>query len=263
MAIRKSAFLMTGDAADAGDAGWGSSDANGWPLANVGLDLGGDGLPSDMPPPRTGNIPPSNVETAPPGRIVDGPPPEPDPSLDRPPTRLSNPPSVDADGRSPFNADPPPDRIENAPSLQPAGFPDRSVPGVSDPPLVDANNRSTSVGGATAESTNAPHEIAASSPPASLTGNTIYFRPEAPSGNADQSPRSGGADPRSDLASLRDHGNADGNLPDVSAAFVDFTGLSGARATASPGPTEWQAAPLAATSDDASLHVMLTGAWHL
>src|SRR5262249_60182982 len=91
MAIRNSAFLMSCDpaAADAGDAGWGSSDATGWTVANLGLDLGGDGLSSDMPPSRIGDIPPSNAEDPPPGRIVDVSSLEPEPSLARP---LASPP---------------------------------------------------------------------------------------------------------------------------------------------------------------------------
>ena len=229
MAIRKSAFLMSGDpaASDVRDADWGSSD--GWPITNVGFDLGIGGLSSDTPP-RPGDIPLNDVEDPPADRMADVVPPEPDPSLDRPSSSVLDPSAGNSDDPHASDNGPPPAALP-----RPTDF--RPVADVPDPPLVDAGNRRISDEGGTPGSTNGPPRDVAPNP-VGLSGNTIYFRPDAPPGNSDDSPPSRGADPRVDPDILSDQANAD------------------------PGPREvW--APLAATSDDPSLQAMLTGAWHL
>ena len=238
MAIRKGLMSDESAAADASDVGWGSSDADGWPIANLGLDLGSAGLNSDTPPPRIGDSQPNDVEDPPPGRSVDVPAPEPDPSLDRPLLGSSDLPSGNSDGPPASPGGLPADRIVDVPSSEPAGVSDRSVPGLSDPPPADANNRPMADAGPTADSTHAPPDKAAAlASLAELVYNTIYFRPDASPGNSDESPQSRDADARVDPAAC-DHRQADPDPRDV-----------------------WT--PPAGSSDDPSQQVMLAGAWHL
>ena len=218
----------------ADDAGWDSSDGNWWAIANIGFDLGIDRLSSDVPP-RPGDIPPNDVEGPPADRMVDVGPPEPDPSLDRPSLDFANPPLGDSDTPPTSNGDPPPDRIGDVPRPEPADFTDRPVPGFP----ADPNYRPIPDAGQMADSAHAPPRETVPLPsPAALSHNTIYFRPDTPPLDSDNSPPSGGADPRVDPACLSDQGNADPDPRDVST-------------------------PPAATSDDPSLQVMLAGAWHL
>ena len=237
MAIRKSAVLMSDDAAatDASDAGWGSSDASGWwQIANVGFDLGSDELGSDMRP-HPGESPPIYVEDPLTGRIVQAPPPEPDPSLDRPPASLPDPSSGNSDNPPISDVGPPPDRSRGPPPPGPDDSSDRLVAGSSAPPQVDANDRPTSDAGHTADSAHGLTRETTSSFPADPAHNTIYFRYEAPPTDSDHTEPSRGADPRVDVA---DHGKGD------------------------PEPRDgW--APPAAPADDPSLQTMLAGAWHL
>jgi len=234
MTIRKSAVLMSDDAAatDAGDAGWASSDASGWwQIANVGFDLGSDELGSDMRP-HPAESPPITVEDPLTGRIVQAPPPEPDPSLERPSSNLPDPSSDNSDNPPTSDAGPPPDRGGDVPPSGPADSSDRPVVGSPAPPQVDANDRPTSDAGRIADLVQEMvRELMQPPSPPGLGHNTIYFRPDAPPADSDDTAPSRGGDPRVDVV---DHGNADPNPRDVL---------------------------LAAISDD--LHLMLAGAWHL
>src|SRR5689334_12668353 len=180
MAIRKSAVLMSDDAAatDASDAGWDSSDASGWwQIANVGFDLGSDELGSDMRP-HPGESPPIYVEDPLTGRIVQAPPPEPDPSLDRPSPSHADPGSDNSDNPPTSDAGPPPDRSGDPPPPGPSDSSDRPDAGSSAPPQVDANDRPTSDAGHSAEPAHGPDRGTTSSFPADPAHNTIYFRYE-------------------------------------------------------------------------------------